>query len=150
MMAGMGLQMPFGKMMDRRMGLKMPSGSVTEPCRKWAYRCHLGFNRIRDSLARTCVPEKRKIITWPVIGVDLQFLYVDVPWLVTGTESLNSSDVPWQDTGIGSSNSSDVPWQDTGIESGISRQQIHPGKIQESDLQTLQTCPDRIQESSLE
>ena len=104
---------------------------------RWAYRCHQEVvDRVRDSLARTWVPEKRKIITWPVTGVDLQTLYVDVPWLDTGIESLNSSD---------------VPWRDTGIESGeYSRQQIHPGEIQESDLRTLQTCPGRIQESSLE
>ena len=55
----------------------------------WAYRCHLGVDRVRDSLARTCVPEKEKIITWPVTGVDLQTLYVDVPWLDTGVESGN-------------------------------------------------------------
>ena len=54
---------------------------------RWAYRCHLGVDRVRDSLARTCVPEKRKLITWPVAGVDLQTLYVDVPWLDTGIES---------------------------------------------------------------
>ena len=51
-----------------------------------------GVDRVRDSLARTCVPEKRKILTWPVTGIDPQTLYVD------------------------------VPWQDTRIESGISRQ----------------------------
>ena len=101
----------------------------------WAYRFHLGVDRVRDSLARTCVPEKKKMITWPVTGIDLQTLYVDVPWPVTGIESLNSSDVPWRDTGIESGN--------------VGRQQIHPGEIQESDLRTLQTCPGKIQESSL-
>ena len=43
MMSGMGLQMPFGEMVDRRMGLQMPFGSV---------------DRIRGSLARTCVFKK--------------------------------------------------------------------------------------------
>ena len=45
MIAGMGLQIPFGDMVDRRMGLKMPSG---------------GVDHVRDSLARTCVPEKER------------------------------------------------------------------------------------------
>ena len=51
----------------------MPSGDVTEPYREWAYRCHLelsvsgwayrfhlGVDRVRDSLARTCVLEKER------------------------------------------------------------------------------------------
>ena len=77
-------------------------------------RCRSRKSFLSENLC-TC---KRKIITWPVTGVDLQTLYVDVLWLDTGIESLNSSDVPWQDTGIESANSSDVPWLDTGIEFG--------------------------------
>ena len=67
---------------------------------RWAYRCHREVvDRVRDFLARTSYLRK-KIITWLVTGIDLQTLYVDVPWLVTGIEFLNSSDVPWLDTGI--------------------------------------------------
>ena len=71
-MSGMGLQMPFGDCW-REDGLKDA-----------IYR---SVDRIRDSLARACIPEKRKIITWPVTGVDLKTPYVDVPWLDTGIES---------------------------------------------------------------
>ena len=28
----------------------------------WAYRCHLDVDRVRDSLARACVPEKEKLL----------------------------------------------------------------------------------------
>ena len=53
----------------------MPSGDMTEPCREWAYRCHLEtvdmwrwayrchrevVDRVGDSLAITCVPEKER------------------------------------------------------------------------------------------
>ena len=45
-MSGMGLQMPFGEMMDScGDGLKDAIG---------------GVDRVRDSLARTCVPEKER------------------------------------------------------------------------------------------
>ena len=54
----------------------MPSRDVTKSFREWAYRCHLEVSwiivemglkmpsecvdRVRDSLARTCVPEKER------------------------------------------------------------------------------------------
>ena len=28
----------------------MPSGSMIVPCREWAYRRHLGVDRVRDSM----------------------------------------------------------------------------------------------------
>ena len=114
-----------------------------------------GVDRVRDSLARTCVPEKRKILTWLVTGIDLQILYVDVPCLNVGIESTNSR----SQTCPGRIQESNLELQTVAYRRALagyrnrvwycSRQQIHPGKIQKSDLRTLQTCPVKIQESSL-
>ena len=84
-----------------------------------------------------CVPEKERISTWPVTGVDLQTLYVDMPWLDTDIESLNYSyryDLDGYRYRIYNQLLTDVPWLDTGIESGTSRLQICPGWRQVSNL----------------
>ena len=77
-LSGMGLQIPFGEMVDREMGLQMPPGDVTEPCQEWAYGCHLGsVDRIRDSLARTRVFEKDRCFPGLLQVFDLQSLHAD-------------------------------------------------------------------------
>ena len=66
-----------------------------------------GVDRIRDSLARTCVFEKDGCFPGLLQVFDPQSPYVDMPWL------------------------------DTGIESTIGRSQICPGWIQESNLEIV-------------
>ena len=61
----------------------------------WAYRCHLDVDRVRDSLARTCVPAKEKMSTWHVAGAGFQMLGIDVSWLVTGAGSGASNGDEW-------------------------------------------------------
>ena len=64
---------------------------------------------------------------------------IDVPWLDTGIESLNSSDVPWLDTGIESGNVTVDRCALTGYRNRVWKRgrQICPGWIQESNMEIV-------------
>ena len=131
----------------------MPSGYVTESCREWAYRCHLEIvDRVRDSLARTCVLEKgRWFLGLLQVLIFKLFMQICPGWIqVQNLQSvIRRYALARCRNRIWNSSSTDMPWQDTGIESGISHLQICPGWIQVSNLQTLQICPGQIHESNL-
>ena len=60
----------------------------------WAYRCHLGVDRVRDSLARTCVPEKENdyLACLQELDLELQTVMNEPGMVTTSTGTVRE---PW-------------------------------------------------------